>query len=300
MVALPDQLFYNTGISTYLWIVTNRKAKRRRGKIQLVDASSFFKKMRKSLGNKRNEICDPQRDEITRRYGDFKEGEHVRIFENADFGYRRITVERPLRLNFAVTVERLGRLQEAGPFRGLAESKKRKDTKAAEADAEEGRKTQEAILAALGSVAAHGVVKRRAEFIGAVKQAIVVAGMKVAAPVMKAMIEALAERDETAEVCTDTEGKPEADAEARDYENVPLKEDLGEYMRREVQPHVPDAWVDEGKTKVGYEINLNRYFYKYVAPRPLAEIESDLRGIEGEIARMLGNGAASGEGEAAP
>ncbi|HXG60426.1 MAG TPA: class I SAM-dependent DNA methyltransferase [Planctomycetota bacterium] len=287
IVALPDQLFYNTGIFTYLWIVTNRKEKHRRGKIQLVDATGFFKKMRKSLGNKRNEICDPQRDEITRLYGDFKEGEHVRIFENKDFGYRRITVERPLRLNFAVTEDRLARLREAGPFRALAESRKRKDTKAAAVEEEEGRKAQVAILNALRGLASEGTFKNRAAFGKVVEDRLKEAGVKCTAPVYKAILESLAERDETADVCTDAEGHPEPDPELRDYENVPLKEDIGAYMAREVLPHVPDAWVDESKTKVGYEINMNRYFYKYVPPRPLAEIEADLKRIEKEIADQL-------------
>ena len=136
--------------------MTNRKEPQRRGKVQLIDGTSFFKKMRKSLGNKRNEIGEDQRDEITRLYGEFKEGEHVRIFDNEDFGYRRITVERPLRLNFAVTEERLARLEETTAFASLAASKKRKDTKAAEAEIEAGQKLQEAILAALDELGRQG------------------------------------------------------------------------------------------------------------------------------------------------
>ncbi len=287
IVALPDQLFYNTGISTYLWIVTNRKEPGRRGKIQLVDGTSFFKKMRKSLGNKRNEVCEAQRDEITRLYGDMADGEHVRTFDNADFGYQRITVERPLRLNFAVDDERLARVREAKPFANLATSKKRKDTKAAQAEIEAGREQQEAILAALGTLAGKPVVKNRDRFTGAMQGALKKAGVRVPAALLKAILMALAERDETADLCTDAKGNPEPDPELRDYENVPLKEDIDEYMAREVLPHVPDAWVDESKTKVGYEINFNRYFYKYTPPRPLEEIETELKQIEQEIADML-------------
>ena len=164
IVALPDQLFYNTGIYTYLWIVTNRKEPWRKGKMQLVDATSFFKKMRKSLGNKRNEICDDQRDEITRLYGDFKDGEHVRIFDNEDFGYRRITVERPLGLNFAVNKERIAQLEENTAFASLATSKKRKDAKSAEKEIAEGKKTQEDILNALATLSRLGIVKNREKF----------------------------------------------------------------------------------------------------------------------------------------
>ncbi|VBB48525.1 N-6 DNA methylase [uncultured Desulfatiglans sp.] len=287
IVALPDQLFYNTGIYTYLWIVTNRKEPSRRGRIQLVDGTGFFKKMRKSLGNKRHEVCDDQRDDITRRYGTLKEGEHIRVFDNEDFGYRRITVERPLRLNFAVDQDRIARLAEAKAFTNLATSKKRKDTKAAKAEIEAGRKLQEEIMAALDSLSSLGIVKDRDEFSTRLKSAFKKAGIKVPAALLKAVLMALAERDETAEICTDTKGNPEPDPELRDYENVPLKEDVDAYMKREVLPHVPDAWIDESKTKVGYEINFNRYFYKYTPPRPLEEIETELKKIEKEIADML-------------
>jgi len=287
IVALPDQLFYNTGIYTYLWIVTNRKKPSRRGKIQLVDGTKFFKKMRKSLGKKRNEVCDDQRDEITRLYGDLKDADHVRIFDNADFGYRRLTVERPLRLNFAVDEARISCLKRTTAFANLAASKKRKDTKAAQAEIEEGRKLQEGILSALRPLAGKGIVKNREQFSEMVKMAFKTAGLKIPAVLLKALLMALAERDDTADVCTDAKGNPEPDPELRDYENVPLKEDVGEYMKHEVLPHVPDAWVDESKTKVGYEININRYFYRYKPPRPLAEIEADLKKIEKEIADML-------------
>ena len=287
IVALPDQLFYNTGIFTYLWIVTNRKERSRRGKIQLVDGTSFFKKMRKSLGNKRNEICDGQRDDITRLYGQLADGEHVRVFDNADFGYQRITVERPLRLNFAVDDDRLARVQDAAPFAALATSRKRKDTKAAQAEIEAGHRDQEAILTAVRTLTREGVVKDREVFAGQMKATFKKADLTVPTALFRAILMALAERDETAEVCTDAKGNPEPDPELRDYENVPLKEDIGTYMQREVLPHVPDAWVDESKTKIGYEINFNRYFYKYTPPRPLEEIEADLKRIESEIAGML-------------
>jgi len=295
IVAMPDQLFYNTGISTYIWVVTNRKKKHRRGKIQMIDATSFFVKMRKSLGNKRHEIGDgsgnngklDQIAEITRLYGGFKEGEFVRIFNNSDFGYRRITVERPLRLNFAVTAERLAKVQETKQLLNLATSRKRKDTKAAEAEIAEGKRKQEAILKALKGLEPLGVVNNRDEFSTRMKAIFKDEKIALPAPLFKAILMALSERDETAHICTDSRGNPEPDTELRDYENVPLKEDIHEYMTREVLPHVPDAWVDENKTKIGYEINFNRYFYKYTPPRPLEEIEADLQLIEKEIADML-------------
>ena len=287
IVALPDQLFYNTGIFTYLWIVTNRKDRHRRGKVQLVNAAGFFKKMRKSLGNKRHEICEPQRDEITRLYGEFREGEHVRIFDNEDLGYRRITVERPLRLNFAVTPERLAAVEADSAFQALAASRKRKGQKAAEAEAAAGRKQQADILGALSVLEKDGVAKNREAFAEKVKAAFKRVGLRLPAVLFDKVLLALAERDETADVCADAKGNVEPDPALRDYENVPLKGDVGAYMKREVLPHVPDAWVEDTKTKVGYEIGFNRYFYTYTAPRPLAEIEGELKRIEREIAEML-------------
>ena len=287
IVALPDQLFYNTGIFTYLWIVTNRKERKRKGKVQLVNGVSFFKKMRKSLGNKRHEVCDDQRDDITRLYGQFKDGEHVHIFDNEDFGFHRITVERPLRLNFAVTGERLDRVEATKQFINLATSKKKKDKAGAKREIEKGKHAQLVITSALAGLGPKGVIKNQDTFTKLMKDVFKEISVPVPAPLFKAILMALSERDETADICTNAKGNPEPDPELRDYENVPLKEDIEQYMAREVLPHVPDAWVDESKTKVGYEINFNRYFYKYTPPRPLDEIESDLKQIEKEIADML-------------
>jgi type I restriction enzyme M protein len=179
IVALPDQLFYNTGINTYLFVLTNRKTRQRRGKIQLVDATSYYKKMRKSLGQKRNEIGDDHCTQVTRLHGEFQPGEHVKIFDNADFGYQRITVERPLRLNFAVTDERLERVREARAFANLATSKKRKDTAAAGAEITEGRRQQEAILEALRPLAGGGLFKNREAFATQMTEALMGAGLSV-------------------------------------------------------------------------------------------------------------------------
>ncbi len=289
IIALPDQMFYNTGISTYLWIVTNRKEAHRKGKIQLINASteSFYRKMRKSLGNKRHKITQDQIDAITNLYGEFAEDEHVNIFPNEAFGYQRITVERPLKLNFQVNEERLEWLKTAKQFQGLATSKKRKDVEAAEAEIVAGRRYQENLLRALNSLVPLGLVKDRDEFVKALKRVIQKAELKIPTPLLKAALAALSERDETAEVCRNAKGNPEPDTELRDYENVPLDETIEEYMKREVLPHVPDAWVDESRTKIGYEINFNRYFYKYIPPRPVEEIETELKTIEEEIANML-------------
>jgi type I restriction enzyme M protein len=287
IVALPDQLFYNTGISTYLWIVTNRKARQRRGKIQMIDATGSFQKMRKSLGNKRNEISQTHIEEIVRLYGNYKEGENVKIFDNEDFGYRRITVERPLKLNFVVSDERIERVKTLSAFIGLAESKKKKDTKAKEQEEKDGREQQKQILSVMESLKGQPLCKNREKFVSILKRAFKDADVSVSSVLFNGILDALSERDAAADVCLDSDGKAEPDSELRDYENVPLKEKVDQYMKREVLPHVPDAWVDEDKTKVGYEINFNRYFYKYEPPEPLEKIDAELKQIEKEIAEML-------------
>ena len=287
IVALPDQLFYNTGIHTYLWILTNRKEKHRRKKIQLVNAVSFFEKMKKSLGKKRHEITEKQKDTITQLYGNFKEGEFVRVFNSKDFGYHRITVERPLKLNFKVSDERLSQLKESKPFLNLATSKKRKKTKEVKEEIKKGRKMQEVILAVLFNLKSETLIKNREEFTTILKEEFKKANLKVSTSLFKAILQSLSERDETADVCKNSKGNLEPDPDLRDYENIPLKEDITAYMKKEVLPHVPSAWIDESKTKIGYEINFNRYFYKYEPPRPLHKIETDLKKIEGEITEML-------------
>ncbi|SDB30382.1 type I restriction enzyme M protein [Flavobacteriaceae bacterium MAR_2010_188] len=189
VIALPNQLFYNTGISTYIWIISNHKATERKGKVQLINAVDFFKKMNKSLGDKRNELSDQHIEDITKLYGDFEANEHCKIFDNTDFGYSKVTVERPL-------------------------MKKGK-------------------------------------------------------------------------VVTDNKGEPKPDAKLRDTENIPLKENIENYMQREVLPHVPDAWVDEKKTNIGYEINFTKYFYQYKPMRSLAEIKADILALEEETDGLI-------------
>ncbi|MDH0051356.1 type I restriction-modification system subunit M [Comamonas terrigena] len=200
IVGLPTDMFYNTGIATYVWIISNRKPEGRKGKVQLIDASGMWQKMRKSLGSKRKELSDAHIEHITRLFGDFVEAQDAdgkplsRIFDNEDFGYHSITVERPLR-------------DEAGN---------------------------------------------------------VVLGQK-----------------------GKQKGKPQPDASLRDTENVPYTEDVMAYFQREVLPHAPDAWIDPDKTKVGYEIPFNRHFYVFKPPRPLAEIDAELKQTTDRILDMI-------------
>jgi len=283
IVALPTDLFYNTGIQTYVWLLTNRKPASRRGKVQLIDASGerFWKSMRKSLGSKRREIPDEARDEIVRIYEQFLNGESgesevSKIFDTADFGYREIRVERPLRLNFQVNEERLARLHDEKAFQKLKDDE------------------QQAVLDALAAIPDRLFTNRDA-FTDELADALAALDFKIGAPLKKAILAALSERDEDADICTDGKGKPEPDTDLRDHELVPLGEDWREYMKREVLPFVPDAWVDESYTdardkqvgRVGYEINFNRYFYQYVPPRPLEEIDAELKALEAEIAGLL-------------
>jgi type I restriction enzyme M protein len=286
VVALPDQLFYNTGISTYFWVVTNRKAPERRGKVQLVDAREYFEKMRKSLGEKRKQISEAQIEEITRLYGEFSENEKVKIFPNEAFGSLRITVERPQRLRWEVTDETITAVFAAKAIQKLA------------AD------TQMALRELLEDERGAGFARQR-ELVDTFKAAVGVLELRASA--QKALWSGLAVRDENAPIVTDRNGNPEPDPELRDNENVPLPfvpvsfvEDpterfatleyrtaVDDYMRDEVLPYVPDAWADHDRTKIGYEIPLTRHFYKYVPPRPLEEIDAEIKALEDEIQRLL-------------
>jgi type I restriction enzyme M protein len=286
IVGLPDQLFYNTGINTYIWIVANRKPVGRRGKIQLINAGGLFEKMRKSLGNKRNYLTDAHIDAITRLYGDFTGGPDSKIFANDDFGYHRIVVERPLKLNFQASPERIARLHADRAFQSLATSKKR--GQAGKIEIELGRKLQSQVLAMLQTLDAAKIWPSRVAFQSMLHAAARQSGLKLPPLVQKALLSALSERDEEAEVCTDSQGDPEPDPDLRDYENVPLKETIEDYFEREVRPHVPDAWIDADKTRVGYEIPFTRHFYEYKPLRPLEEIEVEIRSLEAEIQGMLG------------
>ena len=286
IVAMPDQLFYNTGISTYVWVVTNRKPANRKGKVQLVNGAGMFLKMKKSLGNKRNELGSDHVATLARLYGDFAPGQTSKIFDNEDFGFRKITVERPLRLNFQASPERIERIREATAFQNLARSKKKGAAGAKEVQA--GQEAQEAILRAVQGLDPVTLWRSRPEFEKALHGALKRAGTAVPTPVLKAILSALSERDEEAEICTDAKGHPEPDPELRDTENVPLKEDIHAYFQREVLPHVPDAWIDEARTKIGYEIPFTRHFYEYKPLRPLSEIEAEIRALETEIQGLLG------------
>ena len=318
LIALPEQLFYNTGIATYVWLLTNRKAPARRGLVQLIDATAFWSPMRRSLGDKRREIPPEKAEDVLKLLADCRDSDTrmvakdgkdeertvSHVFPTTRFGFRRITVERPLRLNFQASEERIARLHEQRGFQNLARSKKRGEAGAREEAV--GRERQKTILDLLKRMP-DTLYKDREAFVAVVTTAAGNAGAKLRAPVLNAILAALAKRDETAEICRDKDGLPEPDSELRDTERVPLPEgedpadDQGvsasvrAFFQREVEPHVPDAWIDTARRDhkdglighVGYEINFNRYFYRYVPPRPLEEIEADIQDIEKDILEML-------------
>ncbi len=276
IVGLPDQLFYNTGISTYFWILSNRKDPSLKDKVILLDARDQWQKMRKSLGDKRKMIGDDQLAHITRIYGDalrvaaaadHPDHAKVKILDRTDFGYQRITVERPLKLRFEITEDTLVALTES---KTLAKYERR-----------------DALIDAFKTV--KGTVWRtKAAAKGALLSAAVDAGTvwPSAVPLSKAIWACLSVSDPEGELQT-VKGEPVPDADLRDFENVPLDEDIHDYFERKVRPHVPDAWIDETKTKIGYEIPFTRHFYVYKPLRPLAEIDAELRALEFQIQALL-------------
>jgi len=261
IIALPNDLFYNTGIGTYIWVLSNHKDTLRKGMVQLIDATAMHAPMRKSLGSKRKYLSDEQIAEIAKLHEAFVESANSKIFATTDFGYRRITVERPLRLRFSVTPDKLAAYQ---------------NTKGADQ------------IEAFASV--QGDFDNLSAFLKA-------AGIKkLGKGALKAALACFGERDANAQSVLDDKGNPQFDSDLREFENVPLNQSIVDYFAREVLPHVPDAWIDTGKTDakdgqvgiVGYEINFNRYFYVYQPPRALAEIDADLKAVEAEIAALLG------------
>ena len=269
IIGLPKDMFYNTGISTYIWVLTNRKQDERRGKVQLIDAREMFTKLRKGLGSKRNELSAENIHTIVELYSRFEAGENSKIFRNEDFLYRTITVERPLQLNWQATPDRIDTVFEAKAVQKLNET-----------DAV-------ALRAALDRLGPDKVWTNRTDFHKAVKDAAKAEGLTLPAPLLKTVTMELGEQDDTADICRDTKGNPEPDTSLRDTENVPWDEEIDDYVAREVLPYAPDAWVDHTKTKDGAEIPFTRHFYQYRPPRPLEEIDRDLERVMDELRAML-------------
>ncbi|WP_234360580.1 HsdM family class I SAM-dependent methyltransferase [Francisella philomiragia] len=273
IVAMPTDMFFNTGISTYIWILSNNKSEIRKGKVQLINAANLGESMRKSLGSKRKYLNEEQIIEIVKTYGDNQESKISKIFDNTNFGFRRVTIERPLQLSYYPTdTTRLEALQSDNAW-----AKLKKDL-ASE------------ILTALSTMA--DKIPSKVKFDKEIAKKV---ATKLTKTHLNLLQKHLAEHDEEAEIAKDSKGKPIANADLRDYENIPLNQDIYEYFEKEVKPHVPLAWIDENKTDdkdgkigiVGYEIPFNRHFYEYVPPRPLEEIDAELEAITKDILELL-------------
>jgi len=276
IIGLPTDMFYNTGIATYVWILSNAKVTERKGKVQLIDGSQHFSKMRKSLGSKRQFITDEQITDLVRLYGRFEQTAQSKIFPIEAFGYRRITVERPLRLNFQASVARIEKVSEEKAIQKLSGA------------------ARQSLITALTSMDADVLHRNREQFGKLLKKALTEHSIALSAPELKAVMNALSERDPEADICK-SKGQAEPDAGLRDNENVPLGESVYDYFEREVRPHVPDAWIDTSKIDeqdgevgiVGFEIPFNRHFYVFQPPRPLDEIDRDLKACTDRIKQMI-------------
>ncbi len=283
VIALPPGLFYNTAIRTYVWLVCNRKRPRRRHKIQLIDATDLCARMSRSLGDKRQHMTPEHIAEVVRLYRGFAPGVRVRIFDAAAFGFRRVNVERPLRLSFVVDAAARARVEALPAFRRLA----------GEPD---GAQQQAAIRAALAALPDERW-RDHARFAPVFDRALAAAGVKPNARLRRALLLTIGERDPDAAPCLTRAGLPEPDPQLRDTEDVPLDEPIGAFLAREVLPHAADAWAEPEKARVGYQIPFDRIFHTWSDPRPVAEIEAELRALEAEAAALLAEVLpAAGEG----
>lgn len=274
IVALPENLFFNTGIPTYIWVFSNRKPEERKNKVMLIDARKKKKQLRKNLGSKRYEIDETHIKEILKEYLEYKESQTVKIFPTSEFGYRAVTIQRPLRIKFEITEESIEKL---------------KSNKTLLAD-----ESFEKIVLLIKEMIGQRFMSR-AKFLEFLEKKLKEKELKLSAKIIKEIWKELGEHDDEAEICFDKNGKPEADPELKDIERVPLSQDIYDYFEKEVKPYVPDAWIDEtvrdekdGKIgKVGYEIPFTRYFYKYIPPREPEEIKKEIERLESEIKELM-------------
>jgi len=298
IVALPEDMFYNTPIATYLWIVRNNKPKRRQGKVLLINGNQdrFRSLMRRNLGKKRVELTEATLRELVGVYSKAAPVEKLaQVFDLEDFGYTRVTVERPLRLRHDVTDERLEAFRESKFFTALIQTKKVGEK--AKADIERGKKKQAAIMKAVEAARAFSPCDDESIFLKAVNNML---PFKATAALVKGLRAAFSERDENAEEAllrplddfdpaaaqADPGAWFETDSELRDQERIPLKQDMEDYFAREVLPYAPDAWMDRSKEQVGYEISFTKYFYEYKPPRPLKDILADLEALDAEAEQI--------------
>ena len=292
IVALPEKLFFNTGISTYIWIFSTKKSADRKGKVALIDARNIHTQLRKNLGEKRYEISDDNAKEVLAYYSENKDSDNLKIFNTTDFAYRQITIQRPLRLKFDIADEAISRLKNHKDLLNDVPSKK----SGAKGDAENKawQELRAAIYKILESMRGK-MLTSRAEFIEKLENELTKRDLKVTKKMLKTVWQQIGERDEEAEICLDEDGNKEADNELKDFERVPWGMDIKEYFKKEVLPYAPDAWIDESVCDekdskvgiIGYEIPFTRFFYKYEEPRKVEEIEKDVKETEARISELF-------------
>ncbi len=274
IIALPTDMFYNTGIATYIWILSAQKTPERKGKVQLIDGSKLFSKMKKGLGSKRNELTEGDRDRIVELYGEFVQTDQSKLFDTTDFFYRTVTVERPLRRLYSVDEVKIEHALAVKSVQKLPQD------------------VRGTLRSALGALAgADGVQeprawRSRADFSSAMRKELVARKGALAPATILAVADAVGEEG-GGDTETDGKGNPIGDPGLRDTENVPWNEDVQTYLEREVLPFAPGAWIDHSKTKEGCEIPFTRYFHVYTPPRPLEEIDRDLDEVLGRIRARL-------------
>ncbi len=265
IIQLPNDMFYNTGIATYIWVLSNKKEERRKGKVQLIDASGIYSKMRKGLGSKSNELTETHIQQIADAFKDFQQNEISRIFENDDFAYWSITVERPLRLAWQLTEEKLSAIEDTDYYLPVLKALQKQFGTAVQNDFNQ-------LLSALDTQ-----LKKLS--------------LKWKPKEKKTFLDALSWRDEEAQPVIKKQDKDEviyeADPELRDYESVPVKQNVQEYFEKEVWPFVPDAWIDHSKTVKGYEVSFTKIFYRYQPLRSVATITEEIVQLERETEGLL-------------
>ena len=269
IVALPVDMFYNTDIATYIWLLHNNKAKFRKGKVQLIDASSQFVKMRKSLGDKRNEITEDNITNIVKSYINFEESPESKLFNNQDFAYTQVTIEQPLKLSIEVTEERLALLSDDKILSRMPPAEREKT------------------LGIFQEYIGKGNLNSRDAFLDNLRKKFVSMGLKFPKGIEKKAVSLFGIRSDEAESCKNAKGDLEPDPDLRATEKVPHNINLGEYLQKEVLPYVPNAWIDHSKNKIGYEIPFTRHFFKYVPPPSLAEIDQELKRVAEDIQTIL-------------
>ncbi|MBV5329537.1 MAG: SAM-dependent DNA methyltransferase [Chlorobium sp.] len=281
IVCLPGNLFYQTNITTYIWLLNNAKPVQRRGKVQLINGSGFSTPLGRNLGKKNVEISDGQIVEIAGIYQAFEDSVVCKIFDNSDFCYTKVTVDRPLRLAYEISAQKIADFKETAEYLKLALSNTKDQERRKQAIAK-GESRQRELVAALEAVGEQGKIMDDTRF-----QAMVSGKLSFVPP--KGMIKALrslGERDEEAEIVRN-DGEPDADSELRDAEYIPIRQDIDAYFAKEVLPYAPDAWMDRSKDKIGYEINFTKYFYEYQQPTPSKQIAEELLQLEEQTEGLL-------------